>query len=160
MLRAERWQAQLTVDRKNPEVARVDATVDPGSLKVRSASGGVLPMTPLDRREIHRATRREVLKVDAHPEVGFSSTGASGYRRRDGVEQLKVKGQLTLLGITRPVTLAVSAHADGVATVIEAEARIRPSRWGIRQYTAFLGALKVKDEVLVRVELRLRLTAG
>jgi polyisoprenoid-binding protein YceI len=124
---------------------------------VRSSQGGVLPLTPFDRREIHRAMRDAVLRVDAYPEVRFVAAGSTGVRATGDAQRLKLRGDLTLVGQTHPATLEVTGSADGKATAVTAEARLKPSRWGIRQYTAFLGALKVKDDVLVRLELSLRL---
>lgn len=112
-----------------------------------------MPLTPIDRAQIHRAMRREVLRVKDHPEVRFSSTRVSGYVAGASDQNLRISGRLTLNGATRTTTVRVATRARGRATDLVGEAEVAPSRWGIKQYTAFLGALKVKDGVAVSVRL-------
>ena len=57
------------------------------------------------------------------------------------------------MGVTRPVTLhgrVADGRVVGGTTVVQ-------SRWGIRPYSAFFGALKLSDEV--KIDLDLALTA-
>ncbi|MEP7050033.1 MAG: YceI family protein, partial [Pseudomonadota bacterium] len=60
-----------------------------------------------------------------------------------------VDGQLQLAGGTQP--LAFDVRKDGAT--YRAEFELQPSRWGIAQYKAMFGAIKLKD--LFKVELAL-----
>ena len=119
------------------------------SLVVRQGSGGLKPLTDRDRREI-AATARKVLGVQRHPEATFSATAFEPAAGDDtgGV----IAGTLTLNGQSRPLALAVrmAGPGDYVAT-----ASVTQSDYGIKPYTGFLGALKVKDAVGVQVEVSL-----
>jgi polyisoprenoid-binding protein YceI len=63
-----------------------------------------------------------------------------------------IDGTLTVCGQTRPLRLAVSETGPdryrATATVVQSE-------YGIKPYTAFLGALRVRDAVDVEVDVDL-----
>jgi hypothetical protein len=55
------------------------------------------------------------------------------------------------MGVTQPVTLqgrVTDGRVVGGATVVQ-------SRWGIRPYSAFFGALKLSDEVKINFDIAL-----
>jgi polyisoprenoid-binding protein YceI len=136
------WSGELTVDDdKVPEALEV--RVDIGALAVREGTGGVKPLTDRDRREI-ATTARRLLATEQHPEVVFTATrfelnGDSGV----------IEGNLSIRGVSRPFRLQVSQSElgtyQGTGTVVQ-------SAYGIKPYTAFFGALKVRDTVDVEVE--------
>ena len=118
-----------------------------GSLIVREGTGGLKPLTDRDRREI-AVTARKTLGSDRHPEAAFSATkfepGADG----GGT----ISGTLALAGQSRPMRLQVTATGQdryhATATVVQ-------SAHGIKPYTGFLGALRVRDAVDVDVDVDL-----
>jgi polyisoprenoid-binding protein YceI len=145
-IEAARWSGELTVaDDLAP--ADLQVRVDMGSLIVRDGSGGLKPLTDRDRREIG-ATARKVLAADRNPEATFTATkfepGASG----GGV----ISGTLTLAGATRPLRLQVSEAGPGQ---YRATTSVVQTAYGIKPYSGFLGALKVRDAVAVEVEVDL-----
>jgi hypothetical protein len=52
------------------------------------------------------------------------------------------------MGATRPLAV----HGDVTDVRVRGTATIIQSQWGIRPYSAFLGALKLKDEVVVEFD--------
>jgi polyisoprenoid-binding protein YceI len=54
-----------------------------------------------------------------------------------------VAGDLTIRGETQPVTVSAEITDDRV----HGSATVTQTRWGIKPYSAFLGALKIADEV-------------
>jgi len=103
-------------------------------------------LTDRDRREI-AVTARKVLAADRYPEATFTAThfepsGAGG----------TITGTLALAGHSRPERLEVSQTGPGH---YRATTTIRQTDFGIKPYTAFLGALKVSDAVEVEVDLDL-----
>ncbi len=143
-IEATRWEG--TVDLAGRTVA-VDVRVD--GLEVREGAGGVKPLTDSDRADIKGTFTRKILLTAEHPTVSFRST------RVDGTpDSFTVEGDLTIMGVTQPVTLQ-GAMGDGR---VRGSATVQQSRWGIKPYTAFFGALKLRDEV--EVEFDLELPAG
>lgn len=146
-----RWSGVLSLnDDLSP--ASLDATIDLNSLAVREGSGGLKPLTDRDRREI-AVTARKTLRVDRHPEATFTATDfKTGV---DGGGQ--ITGTFTVAGAARPLQLQVSKtgpdryHATG--SVVQ-------SQHGIKPYSGFLGALKVRDAVDVDVDVDLSEPAG
>ncbi|GAA3160811.1 YceI family protein [Nonomuraea roseoviolacea] len=141
-----RWRGEATIDPADPAGSSVTVEVDAGSFEVREGTGGVKPLTASDRAEIEKNIREKVLYSARHPVITFRSSRVEGT-----AESFRVEGDLTMAGATRPVVVEGSVaggRVTGSAVVVQ-------SRWGIRPYSAFLGALKVGDEVGVRFDVGL-----
>jgi len=140
------WSAELTVaDDGKP--AGLTVRLDLNSLVVREGTGGVKPLTDRDRREI-AVTARKVLGVDRHSQATFTASSLELGTNGGGF----VSGTLSLAGTSRPLRLHVARTGEDS---YHATASIRQSEFGIRPYTAFLGALKVSDVVGVQVDVDL-----
>ena len=136
-----RWSGELVVDDdKSPE--SLEVRIDIGALTVLEGSGGLKPLTDRDRREIAVTARRQ-LSTDQHPEAVFTATrfDMSG---DNGV----IEGNLTIRGVTRPLRLQVSQPEPGT---YRGTGTLVQSAYGIKPYTAFFGALKVRDAVDIEV---------
>jgi len=59
------------------------------------------------------------------------------------LEAFALEGQLTILGDTHPVTVSGNLSEGRV----RGEATISQRKWGIKPYSAFLGALRLRDDV-------------
>jgi polyisoprenoid-binding protein YceI len=137
-IEATRWSGVLEVnDDLSP--AGLDVSIDMGALVVRDGTGGVKPLTDRDRREI-AVTARKVLASDRHPEAGFAAAGFEPAAGGGG----EISGTLTIRGQSRPLRVKVTQTGDGQ---YHAEATVAQSDYGIKPYTAFLGALRVRDAV-------------
>ncbi|WP_027940842.1 YceI family protein [Amycolatopsis taiwanensis] len=146
-LGATSWSGTVVVDTGDPARSSVTIDVRVASLHVVSGSGGVKPLTDSDRADIERIMRDKVLDAARHPTITFRSTRVSGT-----LESFTVDGEATIMGTPRPVTASGSADADGR---VRARATVPQSRWGIKPYSAFFGALKVADDVVIEVEVAL-----
>ena len=97
-----------------------------------------------DRAKIHKSLRDDVLAVATYPEIVFAfetiDPQGGGYR---------VRGALTLRGHTRP--LEITSRPEGDRQV--AEVTLHQPDWGITPFSAMFGALKVKADVVVRIEI-------
>lgn len=148
-IEVSRWSGELTVSGNGdgPAPAGLGLRIELGSLLVRRGTGGVKPLTDRDRREI-AVTARKVLGTDRHPEAEFT---ADSFQPGPGDGWL-VSGSLTLHGQTGPLQLRVSQTGDGR---FRATASVRQTQYGIKPYTAFLGALKVRDAVDIEADAEL-----
>jgi polyisoprenoid-binding protein YceI len=141
-----RWRAELTVDSADVARSSVNVEADAESFEVRTGTGGVKPLTDADRAEIKKTIREKILQTGRHPAITFRSTRAAGTP-----ESFSIDGDLTITGRTQPVTVSgrlADDRVQGSATVVQ-------SRWGIRPYTAFFGALRLSDEVTVEFSIRI-----
>ena len=80
-------------------------------------------------------------------DIAFHSTEV---RADDGA--LTVSGDLTLFGSTQPISFDLQV---GDGDELHGSAIVRHSQWGVKPYSALFGALKVADEVEVRIDARL-----
>ncbi len=124
--------------------ARFDAT----SLRVIGAvRDGTPEPTALgesDRHKIERSIVDDVLHAKEHPSIVFASSAITV--EGDG---FRVAGDLTLHGKRRPLTLVARPSGDRMVAVV----RLHQPDFGIRPYSAMLGALKIKPDVTVRCSL-------
>ena len=145
-IEATRWSGVLEVNGDlNP--AALDIRIDMGALVVREGTGGVKPLTDRDRREI-AVTARKVLASDRYPEAVFAAAGFEPAAGGGG----EISGTLTIRGQARPARVQVSQAGAGR---YHAAAKVIQSEYGIKPYTAFLGALRVRDAVDIAVDLDL-----
>jgi hypothetical protein len=142
-LELTRWSATVTVpgeDGGGVAAASVTAELDLGSLAASEGTGGAMPLTDRDRREIESTARR----ILGAGQARFTSTrivpAASGGA---------VEGTLTINGQARPARLQLTSPAPGRYL---GTATVRQTDFGIKPYSGFFGALKLKDEVVVEVE--------
>jgi polyisoprenoid-binding protein YceI len=140
-----RWHGTATVNSADPAAASVEVTAEVASFEVRQGTGGVKPLTGGDRAEIKR-TLEKILEAGRYPEISFAAAGVSG-----GEDGFRIEGNLTIKGMARPVTVQGRLAGDRA----EGSAVITQSVWGIKPYSAFFGALKLRDEVTVEFGLSL-----
>lgn len=120
--------AELVLDPARPERSRLVATVDPGSVETDYQGkdkdwNAELRFDP------------KFFNARAHPQARFASTSI----RRTGPTTAAIAGDLTFLGVTRPLTLnatyngSVAAHPFTKQPAIGFSARgtIRRSHWGL-----------------------------
>jgi polyisoprenoid-binding protein YceI len=139
-----RWSAQVQVPAEEDgglTAATVSAELDLGSLEVREGKGGAKPLTDGDRREI----KKQIGGILGGGTASFTSSriivsGASGGA---------IEGTATLNGKSQPVRLQVTSPGEGR---YRGGGTLNQTAFGIKPYTGFFGALKLKDEVVVEFE--------
>jgi polyisoprenoid-binding protein YceI len=139
------WEGELTVSEESAP-ARLDVRIDLTSLAVREGTGGLSALTARDRRDI-AGTARKVLATDRHPDARFR---AELFEARPGGGV--ITGTLTLHGQTHPLRLEVREVTEGR---YHATGSVTQSDFGIKPYTGFLGALRVRDAVDIDIEVGL-----
>ena len=144
-----RWRATLTVPESGSERPHLSATLETRSLTVREGKGGAMPLSEKDIADITRNAFDKVLQVDAHPEIAFESTLVGPVE----AGRIAVAGTLTLVGVARPVRFSGQVTEVDGQTRITATIPIVQSEWGIKPFRAFMGALKVRDEVDVHLDI-------
>lgn len=111
----------------------LELTADPRSLEVREGRRGVKPLTDKDRASIAKTIQADILGTQP---IVFRSTGVDGDH---------VRGDLTIAGSTQPVEFDLRREGERVRATIP----VMQTRWGIKPYRGFMGALKVRDDVEV-----------
>ncbi len=143
VLEATAWTAIVEVGADGvPFSLAFDA--DARALHVRRGLHGAKPLTDSDRASIRDNIAGKVL---GPPAIAFRSSGidpAGG--------ELRVAGELTLAGRSRPTEFVVALDTGGQVT---GTLVVRQSEWGITPYRALMGALRVRDDVDVTIDVAL-----
>lgn len=124
---------------------RIEVTIDPASIA-----------TGVERRDGHLRSA-DFFDVAAHATVRFVSTRVTA----EGRKRFRVLGDLTIRGVTRPVTLAVETLGDAVRdmdgkwrTGATAVATINRKDWGLSWNQALeLGGVMVGEDVTLTIEI-------
>ncbi len=114
----------------------VDGPVENGTVRPESYEDS-------KRADIEKAMHGDVLRTNQYPVSRFRGTATP----RD--KGFRVSGDLELAGRSGPLAFDVREEAG----VYRAEFELEPSRFGIAQYKALLGAIRLKDRVRIEFAL-------
>jgi hypothetical protein len=140
LMHVTKWDATLEL---GGDGTRVELNADGASLEVIDGTGGMQALQDEDKENIEQTIDDEVLERQV---ITFRSTGVQPSSDAAG---LKIDGELTLNGATRPLAFDLALTADGG---VSATTVVKQSDWGMKPYTGLFGALKVIDEVEVALE--------
>ena len=128
-----RWQGSLTPD-------AVSLEADARSLRVVSGSGGISPLGDDEKAGIAETIDDEVLRGG---NIHYRSSAVTP--REGGYD---VEGELDLLGVTRPLSFALSVDGDRLT----GSAQVKQTDFKIKPYSALFGTLKVADVVEISID--------
>ena len=135
----------VVLDEATPANSRINATIDVNSIT-----------TGVEERDTHLKSP-DFFNVAEYPAITFVSTGVS----RSNATSYSVTGNLTMHGVTRPVTLAVTAsppfpHAGGIRRGIEATTSVNRKDFGLRWEFPGEGAgVVVGDNIQITIDAEL-----
>lgn len=139
--RVTRFQLQVDQARR-----MVEAEIDARSLRVECVikDGKELPdaLSADDKKKIEAQVMEDVLHANNCPIIHFKSTSIV-----ELPEGLQIEGTLALNNCTRPVA-TVARRVNGH---YEADITIHQPEFGIKPFSAMMGTLKIKPDVLVRM---------
>jgi polyisoprenoid-binding protein YceI len=133
-----------------------DAVLDPNSLGNSSltiiAKSGSMEetsdvFTAAQKQIINKELRDIVLLPDQYPEITFRSTQVTGTSTGPGQYELKINGNLTLLGITHPITIPTKVTVNGDQMRAQGEFSISRGDFKVKATSAFHGMVRVADKV-------------
>jgi polyisoprenoid-binding protein YceI len=110
----------VTLDEATPANSKVDATFDAKSIT-----------TGVEERDTHLKSS-DFFDVAKYPAITFASTSVT----KSSATSYSVTGDLTMHGVTKPVTLAVTAsapfkHAGGIRRAVEATTSVNRKDFGL-----------------------------
>jgi polyisoprenoid-binding protein YceI len=133
---------QILLDRTDLSRSTIVAVFDATALRV-TGKGEPAEDVP----EVQRVMLSDrVLDVEKHPKITFRSGKISVTQRSERVT-LRVDGELTLHGITRPLSVPVDATLTSNGLTATGRVTVRQTDFGISPVTAGAGTVRVKDEV-------------
>ena len=140
VLEATLWDGTVEVG----DSASVKLTVDPSSIQVQSGTGGAKPLSDKDKGDITKSMKDKVL---GSSQITFES---SDVKADNG--SMNVSGDLSLAGSSNSISVPLTVSDDGT---VSGSVTLSQSQYGIKQFKALMGALKVSDSVEVKLEAKL-----
>ncbi|KAB8145231.1 YceI family protein [Chloroflexia bacterium SDU3-3] len=144
--RFETFQGTVELDEQNPSAAKVDVTIDASSINTRDA-----------QRDGHLKAA-DFFDVANHPNITFVSTSVD---QVDG-QHAKLHGDLTIRGVTKPVTLDVTFEGKAkspwgtTSAGFSATTTIDREEWGLNFNQALeTGGVLVGKEVEISIDVEL-----
>ena len=143
--RFNKFDATLNLDADNPEESRIEVSIDPTSVDTD------FPYADQKDFNAKLVNDQRFFNADAFPKITFTSTDIDVTGDRTG----QITGDLSFLGVTKPVTLDVTMNGyleehpfAGVPAIgFSGEATITRSDWGMDW-----GIGNVGDEVEILIE--------
>jgi polyisoprenoid-binding protein YceI len=112
-----------------------------------AATGGAKAVTDKDKNDI----KKNIAGLLGNNSITFQSTSV---KARDE-NSVTVMGNLSIASQTRQVTLDLRLQPDGGNARLTGKVPIVQSSFGVKPFTAMMGALKVRDEVEVELDVKL-----
>jgi polyisoprenoid-binding protein YceI len=134
-----KWSAKLTVG--DDGAASVELDADSSSLEVREGLRGVKPLSDKDRGDIKKNIDTKVL--EGKP-ISFRSKSVTVGDR------ISVTGDLAIGGASREQTYELAEY-DGK---LNGTLSVTQSDYGIKPFRGLLGALKVRDQLDVVIDVK------
>jgi polyisoprenoid-binding protein YceI len=139
-----KFNGTIEVDREHPEQSSVNVTIQAASIN-----------TAIVKRDDHLRSP-EFFNVEKFPEITFKSRGV----KKTGAATGDIMGDLTMHGVTRPVTLHVQLEGDPQAAMKSQTTRwrvttapIRRSQFGLVFSKSAESISGIADEVSVDIEI-------
>ena len=103
--------------------------------------------TEQQKQIIDKELRDIVLLPDQYPDIRFKSTNVSGKSIGNDQYDLKIGGELTLHGVTRPITIPTKVTVTGNNLRAQGEFDIDRSDFKVKATSAMHGLIRVRDKV-------------
>ncbi len=103
--------------------------------------------TEAQKKIINNELREIVLLPNRYPDIIFKSTSVSGKATSANQYDLKIAGNLTLNGVTRPITIPTKITVNGNDLRALGEFSIDRSDFNVKATSAFHGLVRVRDRV-------------
>lgn len=138
--------ATLNFDAKVPEMSKLEASIDLSSINTNNAK----------LQDELKSTK--FFDVAQYPKATFRSLRT----KRTGADTGTMIGELTLHGVTKPLTLEIRFHGGGIHPFTKkpvlgfaATGVIKRSEWGIKEYVPMVG-----DDVAIDIEAEFNASEG
>jgi polyisoprenoid-binding protein YceI len=123
------------------------------SIRVASLSEVGKGFSDADRKKIDQDIHDQALEGTKYPEIVFRSTGLTARQIAAGDYRVEIRGELTLHGVTREVTVpARVTEREGTLTA-RGEFTVLHSDYKIRRLSAAAGTVKASDEIRMAFEI-------
>lgn len=126
-------------------------SVTPASLQIVAKAASMVEtsdvFTEPQKQIINKELREIVLHPDQYPDIVFKSTNVTGKQSAAGAYELKIAGNLTLHGVTRPITIPAKVTVTGNDMRAQGEFSINRGDFNVKATSAFHGLVRVRKKI-------------
>lgn len=139
-------EAQLTSD-----------SIPSSSLQIAAKAASMVEtstvFTEPQKQIINKELREIVLLPDRYPDIVFKSTKITGASTADNKYDLNVVGELTLHGVTRPITIPTKVTVTGNELRAQGKFSIDRGDFNVKATSAMHGLIRVRNKVKFEFDL-------
>ena len=135
----------------NPEApasSRFTLEVDASSLTVADEE-----LSEKDRAQVQSDMETKALALPQNPKIIFVSTEVRVEKSEGASRRLKLRGTLSLRGVTKPVEVPLTLEVAEGRLTAKGEMELDGKNWGVPQIAAVGGSVKTKEELQLAVEI-------
>jgi Uncharacterized conserved protein len=125
-------------------------SIESGSLKMKVMANSLTVLNktkPKDKIKIEQNTQNKVLDSQNFPEISFESTQVSGKKNEFDFYEVKIAGNLTLHGVTRPIVINAQVYLKEGQLMAKGGLAVKQTDYKIKPLTLLGGAYTVEDQV-------------
>lgn len=135
-------------DPEAPARSRFVLEIDAASLTVADEE-----LSEKDRAQVQSDMATQALALPQNPKIVFESTEVR-VEKSDGVNRrLKLRGTLSLRGVTKPVEVPLTLEVAEGRLTAKGEMKLESTKWGVPQISAVGGSVKTKEELQLDFEI-------
>lgn len=127
---------------ENITTASLQMTIKAASLEETGKN-----FTDQQKQIINQSARKEVLEVEKYPEIIFKSTAITGEMKTNGQYEVKIKGNLSLHGVTRLIEIPAQVTVNGNTLRSTGEFSIDRNDYGVKTHAIKWGTIRVRNEI-------------
>ena len=135
------WTGEVQMASRNLENTMLRVRIKTASLEVLDE------LRDADRRELHRIMNQDVLETTRFPEIQYESREVQAEKVRDDLYKIKVRGQLSLHGISNEHSFTAQVSMGEDSARAYGEFSIRQSDYEVRIASIAGGTLKLQDDL-------------
>ena len=139
----EQYAGELDYDSQHPENSKVRLTVEARSVTCKDT----WIKDKSKRKQVVEAAVNDMMAASQFPQLTFTSTRIAPKSKG----QFEIQGDLTVRGITKPITFVTAAKPSGIERLeIDADAEINLKDYGLKPPSAILGLIGTKSNMTLR----------
>jgi polyisoprenoid-binding protein YceI len=133
-----------------------EAVLDPDSLASSSLTIIAKSASMEETSDVFNAAQKQIINKELrdivllpaqYPEITFRSMQVTGTQTGPGQYDLKINGNLTLLGVTHPITIPTKVTLNGNQMRAQGEFSISRDDFKVKATSAFHGMVRVADKI-------------
>jgi polyisoprenoid-binding protein YceI len=139
----EQYSGEVDYNSLHPENSNVRLTVEARNVTCKDA----WVKKKEQRKKIVEAAVTDMMAAGRYPQLTFASTRITSKSKG----QFEIQGNLTLRGITKPITFFAAAKPSGIERLeIDGDAEINLKDYGLKSPTALLGLIGTRSKMTLR----------